>query len=120
MATIHVSGTKLSPNRVKAPLNRKFLISLTVVFLLAMHIFMPNPGGSGLALSFNATTWIGLSISLGIGLYHLATNREVRYSKLTIGLLFSGVIISIPVLFPNANIEHSVNQLIGYLGKCYG
>ncbi|NOH68515.1 PglL family O-oligosaccharyltransferase [Vibrio rotiferianus] len=113
MATIHVSGTKLSPNRVKAPLNRKFLISLTVVFLLAMHIFMPNPGGSGLALSFNATTWIGLSISLGIGLYHLATNREVRYSKLTIGLLFSGVIISIPVLFPNANIEHSANQLIG-------
>ncbi|OWO66625.1 hypothetical protein B2J67_20440, partial [Vibrio cholerae] len=59
--------------------------ALAVVYLLAMHFFMPNPGGAGLALSFNTTVWIATSITLAIGLYQLANNQALRYSKLTIG-----------------------------------
>ncbi|MGR5324913.1 MULTISPECIES: PglL family O-oligosaccharyltransferase [Vibrio] len=113
MATIHVSGTKLSPEKVLVPLNRKFLMVLAALFLLAMHFFMPNPGGSGLALSFNATTWIAFSFALGIGLYQFATNRELRYSKLTIGLFISCIIITLPVFYPNANSILAASKLIG-------
>lgn len=113
MATIHVSGTKLSQSKVTVPLNRKFLIALAALFLLAMHFFMPNPGGSGLALSFNASTWIAFSFALGIGCYQLATNRVLRYSKLTIALLASCVIMTIPIFYPNANTVLAANKLIG-------
>ena len=82
MATIHTSGTQLENQRTRLPLNKACLASLAVVFLLAMHFFMPNPGGSGLALSFNPTTWLALSFTLAIGFYQLATNRVLKYSKL--------------------------------------
>ncbi|MDF5109347.1 ligase, partial [Vibrio parahaemolyticus] len=113
MATIHVSGTKLSPEKVQVPLNRKFLIALATLFVLAMHFFMPNPGGSGLSLSFNATTWIAFSFALGIGCYQLANNRVLRYSKLTIGLFISALIMTVPILYPNANSSLAANKLIG-------
>lgn len=113
MATIHVSGTKLSPEKVKVPLNRKFLIALAVLFVLAMHFFMPNPGGSGLSLSFNATTWIAFSFALGIGCYQIARNQALRYSKLTIGLFICVSIMTVPVFYPNANTSLAANKLIG-------
>ncbi|WP_243975062.1 PglL family O-oligosaccharyltransferase [Vibrio natriegens] len=113
MATIHVSGTRLSPGKTQVPLNRKFLLSLAVLFVLAMHFFMPNPGGSGLALSFNATSWIAFSFALGIGCYQIARNQALRYSKLTIGLFISVIIMTIPIFYPNANSHLAANKLIG-------
>ncbi|BBM63656.1 ligase [Vibrio alfacsensis] len=74
---------------------------------------MPNPGGSGLALSFNASTWIAFSFALGIGCYQLATNRVLRYSKLTIALFASCMIMTIPIFYPNANTALAANKLIG-------
>ncbi len=113
MATIHVSGTKLSPEKVQVPLNRKFLITLAVLFVLAMHFFMPNPGGAGLSLSFNATTWIAFSFVLGVGFYQIARNQVLRYSKLTFGLLVCVIIMTVPVFYPNANADLATNKLIG-------
>ncbi len=113
MATIHVSGTKLSPEKIQVPLNNKFLTALAVLFLLAMHFFMPNPGGAGLSLSFNATTWIAFSFVLAIGCYHLARNQVLRYSKLTIGLLVCTIIMTVPIFYPNANSTLAANKLIG-------
>ncbi len=89
MATLLLSGTRLEPHAPNLPLNKPFLFALAVVYLLAMHFFMPNPGGAGLALSFNTTVWIATSITLAIGLYQLANNQALRYSKLTIGLWLS-------------------------------
>lgn len=113
MATLHVGGTQLETKMVNAPLNRVFTLSLGVVFLLAMHFFMPNPGGSGLALSFNPTTWMAFSFSVAIGLYQLATNRVLRYSKLTIGLFFCCILLTVPIFYLNANIESVSNRLLG-------
>ena len=113
MAIIHLSGTRLEPEKGKAPLNRKFMFAFGFIFIIAMHVFMPNPGGSGIAISFNATCWIGISFALAIGLYQLANNQKVRYSKLTIGLLISGIIISLPLLYPNANIQAVLPRLGG-------
>ncbi|EKO3702191.1 ligase, partial [Vibrio metschnikovii] len=84
MATLLLSGTQLQPTVPKAPLNKAFLIALGAVYLLAMHFFMPNPGGAGLALSFNPTTWIAVSITIAIGWYQIALNQSLRYSKLTV------------------------------------
>lgn len=43
MATLLLSGTRLEPHAPSLPLNKPFLFALAVVYLLAMHFFMPNP-----------------------------------------------------------------------------
>jgi O-antigen polymerase len=48
MATLLVKGNQLEADKIRTPLNRKFLLALAVTFIIAMNFFMPNPGGSGL------------------------------------------------------------------------
>lgn len=113
MATLLLSGTQLEPQAPSVPLNKPFLIALGCVYLLAMHFFMPNPGGAGLALSFNATTWLVLSFALAIGLYQLATYRKLRYSKLTVVFLISSVIMTLPMFYSNAYWQGALSRITG-------
>ncbi|MEZ9231147.1 PglL family O-oligosaccharyltransferase [Vibrio amylolyticus] len=113
MAILHTGGTRLEPHAPRIPLNKPFLASLAVVFLVAMHFFMPNPGGSGLALSFNPATWLTLSFTFSIGLYQLATNQTLRYSKLTLGLLVCCSLMSIPLLYSNTESTAVLSRLTG-------
>ncbi len=112
MATLHLSGTELEPGKARPPLNRNFLLAMAITFLVAMHFFWPNPGGLGLALSFNATTWIALSFALAIGLYQIGTNRMVRYSKLTIGLLLSATMMTLPIIYSQPDMSNATGRLI--------
>ncbi|RTZ14300.1 ligase [Vibrio aquaticus] len=113
MATTHVAGTELEIKAPKIPLIKPFLISFGIVYLLAMHFFMPNPGGSGLALSFNPTTWLVLSFSIAIGLYQFGTQGQLKYNKLTIALFLSCVMLSAPLLYSNAAPTLSSGKIIG-------
>ncbi|MDV7105962.1 Wzy polymerase domain-containing protein [Vibrio sp. TH_r3] len=103
MAIIHLSGTKLAPRKAKAPLNRKFMYSVGFVFLIAMHLYIPNLGGAGLALPFNISTWLSLSYVIAIGLFHMAKTRQVRYSKLSIVLFITCIFLTIPIFYPLHN-----------------
>ncbi len=113
MATIHVSGTQLAEPKAQVPLNKKFLLALAILFLVAMHFFMPNPGGAGLALSFNPTTWIAFSFVFALGCYQLASQQSLRYSKLTIGLFVSCLILTVPLFYANSHYMQSVGRLVG-------
>lgn len=113
MATLLVRGTQLESNKTKAPLNRYFLYMLGATFLVAMHFFMPNPGGSGLALSFNPTTWITASFAIAIGCYQLGTNKTLRYSKLTIILFACCCILTFPIFLPSAEWGEAIHRIIG-------
>lgn len=113
MATVHLSGTQLEPETPSVPLNKRFMAALAVMFVVAMHIFTPNPGGAGLALSFNPTTWIAFSIAAALGLYQLGSNQRLRYSKLTIGLLVSCLLLTVPIFFPDSQPEYATGRLIG-------
>ncbi|MFA0414371.1 PglL family O-oligosaccharyltransferase [Vibrio renipiscarius] len=113
MATLHVTGTQLEYQPPRLPLIRPFLISIGLIFIVAMHFFMPNPGGSGLALSFNATTWIAFAASIAIGLYQIGTEGKIRYNKLTIVLFISCLMLTAPALYPDAEFLLVMNRLTG-------
>ncbi|WP_070963323.1 PglL family O-oligosaccharyltransferase [Vibrio sonorensis] len=113
MATVHVSGTQLAPKAPRVPLTRSLLVAIAFTYLIAMHVFMPNPGGAGLSLAFNATTWSAISLVLGIGLYQMGTQGQIHYNKLTIGLFISCLLMTVPALFPNALLDYSAPRLTG-------
>lgn len=113
MATLLLSGTQLQPTPPKAPLNKAFMIAIGAMYLLAMHFFMPNPGGSGLVLSFNPTTWIALSLVIAISWYQMALNQSLRYSKLTLIFFISCCILTIPILYGNAYLAGVIGRLSG-------
>lgn len=114
MAIIHLSGTRLAPHKAKPPLNKLFMYSVGFVFLIAMHIYIPNNGGVGLALPFNALSWAALSLVIAVGFYHLTVQRQIKYTKLTIVLFICCVILTIPLLFPNSAYSGaSIPRLIG-------
>ncbi len=113
MATIHLSGTQLAPQKQKVPLNRKFLAVLALLFGLAMHLFMPNPGGSGLELPFNAAIWAVFSFAFAIGLYQLGTSGELRYTKLSLASAVAASLMTLPILYSNANIFNALPTLVG-------
>lgn len=102
MATIHLSGTRLAPQKAKALLNKKFMYAIGSVFLIAMHIYIPNVGGSGLQLPFNSIVWAVLSIAFAIGGFHLTKTRQIKYSKLTITLFISALLMTAPLAYPTA------------------
>ncbi|OBT17456.1 ligase [Vibrio sp. UCD-FRSSP16_10] len=113
MATLLTTGTSLETKTAKVPFNRRFLLSIGIMFLVAMHFFFPNPGGSGLALSFNPPVWIFLSIVLGIATYQTATNQVIKYSKMTVVLGISCLLMTLPILLPNANVEIALPRITG-------
>ncbi|BDR33221.1 ligase [Photobacterium damselae subsp. damselae] len=103
MAVVQLQGTRLEPQQISKPLVRYFLVSIATLFLLAMHYFQHNPGGSGLELSFNVTSWIPFSIAIALGLAEICRQKIWRYSKLTLILLLCCVLLSLPVFYPNAD-----------------
>ncbi|MDG3084809.1 PglL family O-oligosaccharyltransferase [Vibrio hannami] len=113
MAIVHLSGTKLEAQRVKAPLNKRFMYAMGLTFALAMHFYMPNPGGLGLELPFNNVTWLALSFALGLGLYQTARNKVFRYTKLTIAFLVSCIVLTLPVIYTNAYPAGAIERIIG-------
>lgn len=113
MATTHVAGTELELKAPKIPLTRPFLVTIGILFLLAMHFFMPNPGGAGLALAFNPTTWLVVSFSIAIGLYQLGSYGSLRYNKLTIGLFICCIMLTLPAIYSGSNLELSLGKLTG-------
>ncbi|EGU60937.1 SyrB [Vibrio nigripulchritudo ATCC 27043] len=113
MATLLVKGTQLEADKIRTPLNRKFLLALAVTFIIAMNFLMANPGGSGLALSYNPATWITLSIALAMGLYQTSNRFQIRYSKMGVVLLLCSLVLSAPLFFPNTVLEESTGRILG-------
>ena len=113
MATTHVSGTELEIQAPKLPLTKPFLVSIGVTFLVAMHIFMPNPGGSGLSLSFNVTTWLAISFSIALGLIHTIGRNSLRYNKLTCVLIACTILLTLPVFYTSSQPETVTARILG-------
>lgn len=113
MATVHLNGTRLAPKAPRVPLNRPLMIALTIMFVCATHLFLPNLGGEGLLLPFNAATWLVFSVAAAIGLYQLSRHHELRYSKLTLGLLVSCLLLTVPLFYPDSPYHDAPNRLLG-------
>lgn len=116
MATLLTQGTQLEARKVRKPLTKSFLFSLSILFFVCAHFFQPNPGGSGLHLAFNAASWIPASIAIAIALFHVAKQGLVKYSTLTLVLLFAVTLLSLPLLYHDASPQLAIGKFLGLWG----
>lgn len=114
MTVLQLQGTKLEQKRISKPLSlvRLFLASVGIFFIVAMHYFQHNPGGSGLELSFNASAWIPFSFAISCGLLEICRQKIWRYSRMTLILFGSCLLLSLPVFYANADGFGTSNRLL--------
>lgn len=86
---------------------------LGFLFLVGMHYFQSHPAGSGLSSSFNAFSWIPVSVFIGATCFVVASKGSLRYSPLTLRLLVCVGLLFVPALYPD-----SKDVLV--TGKLYG
>lgn len=88
------------------------VIALGGLFLLAMHIPMRHFGGTGLALSFNATSWIALSLIFGLGCYRFSQAKRIYFSKVTQWLFLTCLLLTVPVFYAESSWAFSQDRLL--------
>ncbi|MDO6499790.1 PglL family O-oligosaccharyltransferase [Photobacterium sanguinicancri] len=113
MTVLHIQGTRLAQPGISKPLVKPFLAALCALFVHALLYFQHNPGGSGLELPFNATSWMPFSFAIGVGLLEISRQRIWRYTRLTIVLFICCILLSIPMLYGNADIAAVSDRIIG-------
>lgn len=77
--------------------------ALVFLFVAGMHYMQFHPAGDGLQISFNAFSWIPISIAIGAGLIGIARTATLRTSKLTVQLLVAIAILIVPSFYPDSD-----------------
>jgi len=65
-------------------------------WLVAMHIFMHNPGGAGFYLPFNMVGWLFSSLLIGVGLWHITLKKQLILSRHQYWIWAGLIVISVP------------------------
>jgi len=97
--------------RISQPL---FFGVAVLYWLLGMHFFMHNPGGSSFYLPFNMVGWTFVSLLIGIGFWQVAGSQRLYFSSLQAGLWSGFVLLLIP-LFAHTELgmEAGIPKMLG-------
>lgn len=94
------------------PLYSYFKFFLISYFLVGMHIILDTPGGTGLYLSFNIIAWLFVVILLALGLWQMAINKKIVYSKMLVWLSVGCLCLYIPAFFAFEFTDHAIPRLL--------
>ena len=81
--------------------SRLFWLFLTIYVALGMHFFMHNQGGAGLYLPFNMIGWVFISLLIGVGLWHLTSEREVTFTRSMVWYAAGFFVLLLPFFNPD-------------------
>ena len=83
-------------------------------WLLGMHFFMQNPGGSSFYLPFNMMGWAFVSLLIGIGLWQVGCSQRLYFSRLQAGLWGGFALLLIPLFaHPELPMGAGVPKMMG-------
>jgi O-antigen polymerase len=77
------------------------LYFLAFFFVIGMHFFMHNAGGSTLSLPFNMVHWMFVSVCIALGLWQISKTQNIRILPLLFWLIAGLAILCIPLLNPD-------------------
>lgn len=119
------SFAQVEPHSEQGSLTAIFLIVFAALFLLGMHYFQFNAGGSGLQLPFNISACLFISALLSLCLWQIALNKKLIYSRFALHFMLVAALLSVPLLyfvFQAGGFELTVQSLprllVLYAGCC--
>jgi len=89
------------------------MFSFGLYFLVLLHYFQFNHGGSGLNHPMNPLGWIIVSIIIGCGLLQIANKGEFRYNTLSRNIGIGCLILLIPLAYSGDTGWYSHQRLLG-------
>jgi len=90
-----------------------FLGLVTAYFLVIMHYFQHNYGGSGLDLSINPLGWIVISCLVGLGFIQIIRTQSFIFNRYLLVLSSCCGLLLIPLLYSSAEAIYSYSRLLG-------
>jgi O-antigen polymerase len=95
-------------------LEKGFFGLFALYFLLGMHFFMHNPGGSGLYLPFNAWGWMFASLAIGLGLWQVTLRQRLIWSSLQGWFWVGALLLLLPMAYPGFELkDYAIPRLLG-------
>lgn len=95
-------------------LEKGFFGLFALYFLLGMHFFMHNPGGSGLYLPFNAWGWMFASLAIGLGLWQVTLRQRLIWSSLQGWFWGGALLLLLPMAYPGFELkDYAIPRLLG-------
>ena len=70
-----------------------------LLFLLATPYIQPNNGGSGLAMPFNSTTWIAVTLMITVSSFQISAKEKIYFTRLDVLTPICFVIMFLPMLW---------------------
>lgn len=93
-----------------------FKFFITAYFLVAMHVVLATPGGTGLYLSFNVLAWLLVVIMVALGLWQITLNKKIYYSKMFVWFSLATACLIIPVFYDFTLTDHAIPRILALVG----
>lgn len=90
-----------------------FISLIAVYFLMIMHYFQHNVGGSGLDIPINPLGWIIISMLVSLGIVQIIQQRRIIYNKYLLIATGCCTFLLIPLLYANEAGPFSHTRLLG-------
>ena len=95
------------------PTYSRFRFYLLLFFIFAMHFTMLTPGGSGLYLPFNVMSWVFVSILIALGLWQIASSKQIKLHNLHIFMLIGFICMCLPMFYGGEYTDYAIPRLLG-------
>lgn len=76
------------------------MIFWAALWIVGIHYFQLNPGGTGLEVPINNIVWCFVALLVGTCCYKIITDKQILFSKLSIIFFVTVVLLSIPYIYP--------------------
>ncbi|MDC0611771.1 Wzy polymerase domain-containing protein [Vibrio sp.] len=112
MAQLLLKGTRLEEVAPKKPLSKLFISIIGSLYIVLFYLSAWWDSGYGIERYSNLLTWfVSLTLIL-VGLIQVTRNCYLRYSKLTLGLFFCCVLLTLPIFESDVNLTQSLPRVI--------
>jgi len=90
-----------------------FIALIALYYVVLMHYFQHNYGGTALNIPINPLGWIIVSALVGLGLMQIIKTRQVLYNKYLIVVAISCCLLLIPLAYSGIEAVYSYSRLLG-------
>lgn len=81
-----------------------------------MNLLLDTPGGTGLYLSFNAMSWLFVTILITIACWQIAREKKLYWNNIHLWLILGCLFLAVPFAYEAPFKDHNILKYLGVIG----